>query len=51
MYDAFMIAVLPIIWILLNITSFLAICIYEFSHAIPALLFTRGEVTIILCRG
>jgi tetratricopeptide (TPR) repeat protein len=48
MYDAFMIAVLPIIWILLNITSFIVICIYEFSHAIPALIFAKGEVTVYI---
>lgn len=48
MYDAFMIAVLPIIWILLNITSFLVICIYEFSHAIPALIFAKDEVTVYI---
>jgi hypothetical protein len=48
MYDAFMIAALPTIWILLNITSFIAICIYELSHAIPALIFSKGSVTIYI---
>jgi len=48
MYDAFLIAVLPTVWILLNITSFLIICLYEFSHAIPGLLFSKHEVTIYI---
>lgn len=48
MYDAFMIAVLPTVWILLNITSFITICIYELSHAIPALIFSKNDVTIYI---
>jgi tetratricopeptide (TPR) repeat protein len=48
MYDAFIIFVLPTVWILLNVSSFLIIFIHELSHALPALLFTKQEVTIFI---
>src|ERR1700733_4247692 len=46
MYDAFMIAALPLLWITLNISNFITILIHELGHAIPALLFTQKPVTI-----
>jgi tetratricopeptide (TPR) repeat protein len=48
MYDALIIAVLPILWILLNISSCITIFIHELGHAIPALIFTDKPVTIYI---
>jgi Tfp pilus assembly protein PilF len=48
MYDVFIIVVLPLLWILLNLSSFIIILLHELSHAIPALIFSKQDVTIYI---
>jgi tetratricopeptide (TPR) repeat protein len=48
MYDVFIIVTLPLLWITLNVFSFIIIWLYELGHAIPALIFTRKPVAIYI---
>ena len=40
--------VLPLLWILYNISCFLIIVLHELGHAIPSLIFTKQKVTIYI---
>ncbi len=48
MYDVFIIITLPLLWLALNIFSFIIISLYELGHAIPALIFTKKPVVIYI---
>ncbi|HEY4325811.1 MAG TPA: M50 family metallopeptidase [Mucilaginibacter sp.] len=44
----FFFIILPLLWILFNISWFINICLHELSHALPALLFTKQDVKIFV---
>ncbi len=48
MYDLFIIITLPLLWLALNLFSFIVILLYELGHGIPALIFTNKPVSVFI---